>query len=774
MNELLSKQFILPTLPLRGIVPFPDTTMNIDVGREKSLKAVDEAENYEKLIFLLPQQQIDISEPTSVDLEPVGVVAEIKSIIKISNDNIKLLVTNQYRAKVNELYEENGMFFVKCEKIEETINSEIQAEASLRILKKQFNEYIKYDTRINQDIIVNFNAEQEPIKFINLLASTVLANFNDKKMMLSTISNDERLAMLMLDVEREIEIMQIEKEISSRVRKSVDKSQKEYYLREQMKAISEELGDGVDECNEYREKINALKIKDKDSLEKIEKEINRLEKLASNSPDSGVIRSYLDWIIDLPWNKTTKENTNIAKAKRILDDDHYGLEKVKERILEFISVHTLTKSMKGSILCLVGPPGVGKTSIAKSIARAVNRNFIRMSLGGIRDEAEIRGHRKTYVGAMPGRIIYNLRNSKSVNPLFLLDEIDKMSSDFRGDPASAMLEVLDPEINGTFRDNYLEIPYDLSKVFFVTTANSLDTIPEPLIDRMEIIEVTGYTEEEKIQIAKKYLVPKKAIENGLEKENITFTDKCLSDIINYYTRESGVRNLEREISNVYRKIALKSHLDKSYIENGLVLDTHIEDILGVRNFSRDEADEQNEIGACTGLAWTSVGGTTLTIEVSLMSGKGEIILTGKLGDVMKESARAALSYIHSHAKTYNIDEELFESKDIHIHVPEGATPKDGPSAGITMATAILSAFINKPVDHTIAMTGEITLRGKVLAIGGLKEKALAAHRIGINRIIIPKANEKDLIDIPQEIKAKMQFYPVESADEVVRMAIVGI
>ncbi|MEG2116798.1 MAG: LON peptidase substrate-binding domain-containing protein, partial [Clostridia bacterium] len=403
MNELLSKQFILPTLPLRGIVPFPDTTMNIDVGREKSLKAVDEAENYEKLIFLLPQQQIDISEPTSVDLEPVGVVAEIKSIIKISNDNIKLLVTNQYRAKVNELYEENGMFFVKCEKIEETINSEIQAEASLRILKKQFNEYIKYDTRINQDIIVNFNAEQEPIKFINLLASTVLANFNDKKMMLSTISNDERLAMLMLDVEREIEIMQIEKEISSRVRKSVDKSQKEYYLREQMKAISEELGDGVDECNEYREKINALKIKDKDSLEKIEKEINRLEKLASNSPDSGVIRSYLDWIIDLPWNKTTKENTNIAKAKRILDDDHYGLEKVKERILEFISVHTLTKSMKGSILCLVGPPGVGKTSIAKSIARAVNRNFIRMSLGGIRDEAEIRGHRKTYVGAMPGR-----------------------------------------------------------------------------------------------------------------------------------------------------------------------------------------------------------------------------------------------------------------------------------------------------------------------------------------------------------------------------------
>ncbi|MEG2001851.1 MAG: endopeptidase La [Clostridia bacterium] len=774
MNELLSKQFILPTLPLRGIVPFPDTTMNIDVGREKSLKAVDEAENYEKLIFLLPQQQIDISEPTSVDLEPVGVVAEIKSIIKISNDNIKLLVTNQYRAKVNELYEENGMFFVKCEKIEETINSEIQAEASLRILKKQFNEYIKYDTRINQDIIVNFNAEQEPIKFINLLASTVLANFNDKKMMLSTISNDERLAMLMLDVEREIEIMQIEKEISSRVRKSVDKSQKEYYLREQMKAISEELGDGVDECNEYREKINALKIKDKDSLEKIEKEINRLEKLASNSPDSGVIRSYLDWIIDLPWNKTTKENTNIAKAKRILDDDHYGLEKVKERILEFISVHTLTKSMKGSILCLVGPPGVGKTSIAKSIARAVNRNFIRMSLGGIRDEAEIRGHRKTYVGAMPGRIIYNLRNSKSVNPLFLLDEIDKMSSDFRGDPASAMLEVLDPEINGTFRDNYLEIPYDLSKVFFVTTANSLDTIPEPLIDRMEIIEVTGYTEEEKIQIAKKYLVPKKAIENGLEKENITFTDKCLSDIINYYTRESGVRSLEREISNVYRKIALKSQLDKSYIENGLVLDTHIEDILGVRNFSRDEADEQNEIGACTGLAWTSVGGTTLTIEVSLMSGKGEIILTGKLGDVMKESARAALSYIHSHAKTYNIDETLFESKDIHIHVPEGATPKDGPSAGITMATAILSAFINKPVDHTIAMTGEITLRGKVLAIGGLKEKALAAHRIGINRIIIPKANEKDLIDIPQEIKAKMQFYTVESADEVVRMAIVGI
>ncbi len=773
MNNIKNTIKSIPTIALRGLVAFPDTSMNIEIGRKMSINALNSCEEADSLIFLVPQIDPAIVNPKASDLAEFGVIAKIQSIVKISSDNYKLLISSEYRGKIEKAYVENDMFLADVIKIEETTVEEVYLEAGKRTLKKQFNQYAAFDRQIPAELIVSLFAENDLQKIINVMSSTILKNNVDRIEMISILETEDRMNHLMSIIEREIEISQVEKEIGARVKESVDKSQKEYYLREQMKAISHELGDTVDECNEYREKIAKLKIKNKEITNKIEKEINRLEKLASGSPDTGVIRNYLDWIIDLPWNKSTKENIDIAKVKEILDEDHYGLEKVKERILEFISVYSLTKSLAGPILCLVGPPGVGKTSIAKSIARAINRNYVRMSLGGVRDEAEIRGHRKTYIGAMPGRIISNMKTVGSMNPLFLLDEIDKMSSDFRGDPSSAMLEVLDPEINSTFRDNFLEIPFDLSKVFFMTTANSLETIPDPLYDRMEVIELSGYTEEEKIEIAKKYLVPKQAVQSGLAKLGVTFTDKAISDLINFYTRESGVRGLEREISNTFRKIAMKYSLDNSYLKDGLNIDSNIEDFLGVRKFTREDNNLKSEVGACMGLAWTSVGGTTLTIEVSLMKGKGEIILTGKLGEVMRESARTALSYIHSNSGKYGIDEKMFTHNDIHIHVPEGATPKDGPSAGITIATAILSALTNKPVTNQIAMTGEITLRGNVLPIGGLKEKALAAYRIGIKHLIIPKANEKDLTDIPMEIKNKMKFTIVDKIDQVFKMAIEG-
>ncbi len=775
MNEIEMQDKVIPVIALRGIVPFPDTNINLDIGREISIKALNIVENSDdRLVLLLPQKSFAVANPVTEDLNKFGVIAEVKSIIKMAPDNHKVLVVNHYRAKAIELQLGENGFFAKYARIDDSPIEEVKAQAILRLLKAAMAKYALFDKKLPNEVVTNIMSENSLVKMLNLMATTILKMDEDKIEVLNIVDTEMRANHLLNLIERELEIMKVEASISKRVRESVDKSQKEYYLREQMKAISEELGDDVNECDEYRKKAKKLKIKDKDILQKVEKEIVRLSKTPPNSPDSAVIRTYLDWICELPWNNATKDNEDIAKCRDILDEDHYGLEKVKERILEFISVHTLTKSMKGSILCLVGPPGVGKTSIAKSIARSVNKNYVRMSLGGVRDEAEIRGHRRTYVGAMPGRIIYNMRNSKSINPLFLLDEIDKMASDFRGDPASAMLEVLDPEQNNSFRDHFLEVPYDLSKVFFVTTANSLDTIPEPLLDRMEVIEISGYTEEEKIQIAKKYLIPKKATENGLDKADITLTDRAISDIINFYTRESGVRNLERGISNVFRKIALKVSLDKSYLEKPMIIDTNIEEILGARHFTKDDDTKKDEVGACRGLAWTSVGGTTLTIEVALMSGKGDIILTGKLGDVMKESARTALSYIHSKASEYGIDEDIFSNKDLHIHVPEGATPKDGPSAGITMATAILSCLTNKKVRSDVAMTGEITLRGKVLPIGGLKEKALAAYRIGIKNIIIPMQNKKDLEEIPKEVREQMHFVPVENASEVFNEAILEL
>ena len=629
------------------------------------------------------------------------------------------------------------------------------------------------DMRFPKEQMADLDKLSDPDIFINRSMQYLHIKEEIKQQLLETANVVERLKLYERCLNDELEIAKLEKKISSMVRRSIDKNQKEYFLREQLKAIHTELGD-----DEQERDTLAQQIKDKHMPAEIEekalKEIARMDKMPPSSPEYTVIRNYIDWLIDLPWTEETKDTENILDAKKILDEDHYGLEKVKTRITEYLAVLQLTKSMNAPILCFVGPPGVGKTSIAKSVARALGRKFVRMSLGGVKDEAEIRGHRRTYVGAMPGRIIYAMKQVGSINPVFLLDEIDKVSSDMRGDPASALLEVLDPEQNATFRDRFLEVPYDLSKVLFITTANTVDTIPAPLLDRMELIELNGYTLDEKREIAKRYLVPRKIEENGLKKELVEITDDAITAIIEGYTMEAGVRNLERQIGSVCRKIAVR-YAENQEMEKQVVTADNLESLLGVRKFVRDYSQlDGNEVGAATGLAWTSVGGTTLTIEVSCMPGKGEILLTGKLGDVMKESARAAISYIRAHADQYDIDAETFSNTDIHIHVPEGATPKDGPSAGITMATAILSAFTHKPVRKDIAMTGEITLRGKVLPIGGLKEKALAAHRAGIKNIIIPKENEKDEEEIPSNVREELNFIPAAEVDTVFHNAIAGL
>ena len=612
-------------------------------------------------------------------------------------------------------------------------------------------------------------ALEKPEEFVNAASYNMNFKEGDKQQILEYSAIKEKLYAFFNFLVHEKEIIKTEKEISDKVKSSVEKSQREYYLRERLKAIHSELGDDENEKDELKERILAKKMP-KEVEEKALKEFSRMDKMNPSSPDYTVLSTYLDWLLDLPFNEASKDRESIAEAKKILEADHYGLEKIKERIIEYLAVLKLTGKTGGSILCLYGPPGVGKTSIAKSVARALDRKFVRMSLGGVKDEAEIRGHRKTYVGAMPGRIMYAMKEAGTVNPVILLDEIDKLSSDLRGDPASALLEVLDPEQNVAFRDRYLEIPYDLSKVIFITTANSLETIPSPLLDRMEVLELSGYTRNEKCEIAKRYLVPKETVKNGLDVKRVKFEESAVYRLIDGFTREAGVRNLEREIGTVCRKVAIKVAENK-VAKKQIVNEKKVGEYLGIRKYSKDKPIEEDEVGSATGLAWTAFGGTTLIIEVGLMRGKGEILLTGKLGDVMKESARAGISYIRSNAAKYGIDEEIFDKTDIHIHVPEGATPKDGPSAGITMATAILSAFTKKAVRKDVAMTGEITLRGKVLPIGGLKEKALAANRIGIKNIVIPKGNEKNLEEIPKEIRSKINFIPVENVDEVFSVAI---
>ena len=760
----------LPLIALRGKVLLPKTLLNFDVGRPMSVTAAHKALDGDSLVVISSQKNSVIDNPTVKDIYYVGVLAKIKHVIKNSENNLKLSVQALERVKIREFTSDRGCFTVKVEYAPYTCSAdEITVEAHYRVAKNSFYEYSLFDGRITKEVVNALSDMANPDDFIDNALSVIPFKENAIQSVLEIDDTVLRLGAFSSLLQKELEIAKIEKDVANSVRSSIDKSQKEFYLREQIKAIHAELGDNEDDGETLLKKIKNKKFP-KEIEEKALKEVARLDKINPASPDYSIILNYLDWLTELPFNEKTVDNPDILKAKEILDGDHFGLEKVKERILEYIAVLHLTKKVKGPILCFVGPPGVGKTSVASSIARALGRKFVRMSLGGLKDEAEIRGHRRTYVGAMPGRIIYGIKNAGVSNPVFLLDEIDKLSSDIHGDPASALLEVLDPEQNVSFRDRYMEVPYDLSDVIFITTANSMDTIPYPLLDRMEIIELGGYTNEEKREIAKRYLIPKAIKNNGLTDKKIAITDGGIDKIIKCYTLEAGVRNLEREINAVVRKAAV-AVAENPKTRKKTVTENNLSDYLGREKRIADSVMEKSEIGAATGLAWTSFGGTTLTIEVGLIGGKGDIILTGKLGDVMKESARAAVTYIKAHAVKYGIDPKRFENTDIHIHVPEGATPKDGPSAGITMATAILSAFAEKPVKNTVAMTGEITLRGKVLPIGGLKEKSLAAYRLGIKNVIIPKDNEKDTEDIPEEIRKEINFIPVSDVNEVFEKAI---
>ena len=767
------KTYVFPLVALRGRVVFPDTQTSFDAGRLISLTAISRATEKDMDLFVSLQKDAAKENITSKDVCAVGTVVRVKQIAKLPSNNLRVSVEGLYRAEAEEIYEEDGSFYAVVTRLKAVHGDEVLEEAYFRTAREVMRELTAGDMRFPKEQLAELERVSDPDVFINRSMQYLHLKEEIKQQILETVNVVERLKLYERCLNDELEIAKLEKKISSMVRRSIDKNQKEYFLREQLKAIHTELGD-----DEQERDTLTRQIKDKHMPAEIEekalKEISRMDKMPPSSPEYTVIRNYLDWLIELPWTEETKDTENILDAKKILDEDHYGLEKVKTRITEYLAVLQLTKSMNAPILCFVGPPGVGKTSIAKSVARALGRKFVRMSLGGVKDEAEIRGHRRTYVGAMPGRIIYAMKQVGSINPVFLLDEIDKVSSDMRGDPASALLEVLDPEQNATFRDRFLEVPYDLSKVLFITTANTVDTIPAPLLDRMELIELNGYTLDEKREIAKRYLVPRKIQENGLKSELLEITDDAITAIIEGYTMEAGVRSLERQIGSVCRKIAVR-YAENKDMEKQVVTAENLEGVLGVKKYTRDFSQlDENEVGAATGLAWTSVGGTTLTIEVSCMPGKGEILLTGKLGDVMKESARAAISYIRAHADKYGIDAETFSNTDIHIHVPEGATPKDGPSAGITMATAILSAFTHKPVRKDIAMTGEITLRGKVLPIGGLKEKALAAHRAGIKNIIIPKENEKDEEEIPSNVRGELHFIPAAEVDTVFHNAIAGL
>ena len=762
-----------PLVALRGKVIFPATDNSFDAGRLISLTAVSKASERDMTLFVSYQRDAAKDEITPQDVCSVGTVVKITQIAKLPSNNLRVSVRGLYRAKAEEIYEEDGCFYANVSELKSVHGDPVLEEAYLRTAQDVLRDIASSDARLAKEGLGGLEKITDADEFIGEVLTFLHIKDDTKQELLEMVNVVERLKLFERCLNDELEIAKLERKISATVRRSIDKNQKEYFLREQLKAIHTELGDDEEERDTLAEQLKA-KHMPAEVEEKALKELARTDKMPPSSPEYTVIRNYLDWLIDLPWTEETQDTESLSDAQKILDEDHYGLEKVKTRITEYLAVLQLTKSMNAPILCFVGPPGVGKTSIAKSVARALGRKFVRMSLGGVKDEAEIRGHRRTYVGAIPGRIIYAMKQAGSINPVFLLDEIDKVSSDMRGDPASALLEVLDPEQNATFRDRFLEVPYDLSKVLFITTANTVETIPEPLLDRMELIELNGYTLDEKKEIAKRYLIPKKMKENGLPEGILELTDEAIVAVIEGYTMEAGVRNLERQIGSVCRKIAVR-YAENRALEKQTLDAAAVEELLGVKRYSRDPAHlEGDEVGAATGLAWTSVGGTTLTIEVSAMPGKGEILLTGKLGDVMKESARAAISYIRAHADRYGIDPEAFENTDIHIHVPEGATPKDGPSAGITMATAILSAFTHKAVRKDIAMTGEITLRGKVLPIGGLKEKALAAHRAGIKNIIIPKENERDEAEIPAAVREELNFIPASEADTVFRNAIAGL
>lgn len=762
----MPKKTDLPLIPLRGLTVFPSTTVNFDVGRKKSVKAVEEAvKNYNGKILLCRQKNVDEAAPSADGIYNVGVLARIVQVIANGSETLRVIVEGLRKIVVTGFCDDADFITASYETAKELHARTVEAKAYRRKCMSVVEEHYFVGERATKEIYGVLSDSEEPVAFLYRTAH--LMDIGDRQAFLEMDDVIEKYDVLLEFLENELEIAKVEKKINRKVRENIDKGQKEYYLREQIKAIQDELGDNDDE--DLTGKVDKLPISD-ENKQKLKKDIERNAKMPVSSPDYAISRNYFDFVFELPWGVESEDNNDIENARKILDEDHYGLEKIKERILEFLAVRQLTDEKKEPIICLVGPPGVGKTSIVKSIARALNRKYVRMSLGGIHDEAEIRGHRKTYVGAMPGRIISSIKLAGTMNPVFLLDEIDKLASDFKGDPSSALLEVLDSEQNSAFRDNYLEIPFDLSKVIFIATANNPDTIPAPLYDRMEIIEMSGYTPEEKLEIAKRHLIGKQLKAHGITSDRLEFTDDAVYKIIYSYTRESGVRGLEKEIANVMRKVAVKI-VEGSAPEKIVVTDKNLSDYLGVEKYGETEKPEHGEVGSATGLAWTAVGGEILTIEVSIVSGKGEILLTGHLGDVMKESARTAISYIHAHAKEFGIPEDAFKDKDIHIHVPEGAIPKDGPSAGITIATAVYSALTGKSVRNDVAMTGEITLRGKVLPIGGLKEKTLAAMRAGIDVVIIPEENKKDVAVLPESVKNSIRFVPVNNVMSVFENAM---
>ncbi len=777
----------VPLLALRDIIIFPQMVVPLFVGREKSVRALEEAEKQKKPIMLAAQRDAKTHHPGPDDIFEVGTLGEIMQMMKLADGTVKVLVEGKKRARIDKFVETEDYFLVDVNELPEDTETDSELKALIRSVKTSFENYVKLGKKISPEMIHQINSIDDPFRLADQVIVHLNIKLEEKQDILETDSSSARLEKIYGHMKSEIEILQVEKRIRTRVKKQMEKTQKEYYLNEQMRAIQKELGEKDDFRNEIQELEDKLKAKEmpQEAREKTEKEVRKLKMMSPMSAEATVVRNYVDWMISLPWEEFSEEKIDIHQAEAVLDEDHFGLFKVKERILEYLAVQKLVGKIKGPILCLVGPPGVGKTSLGKSIASATGREFVRIALGGVRDEAEIRGHRRTYIGALPGKIIQSLKRAGSSNPVFLLDEIDKMSADFRGDPASALLEVLDPEQNETFNDHYLDVDYDLSKVMFITTANNLSGIPRPLLDRMEVINIAGYTELEKTQIAKKYLIPRACEKNGLEESQVEFKDEALLGITRHYTREAGVRNFERTLEGVCRKVAVnlvkntegdeksseaEAEKDKGPIAT-ITLD-NLDNFLGVKKYKYGKQEDENQVGVTTGLAWTELGGELLVIEVSIVPGRGRLIITGKLGDVMQESAQAAMMYVRSRANILGLPRDFYSNIDTHIHVPEGAIPKDGPSAGVTMVTAITSAITGIPVDRNIAMTGEITLRGRVLQIGGLKEKILAAHRGGINRILIPKDNEKDIEEIPASVRKGVEIITVGHVDEVLKEALV--
>ena len=772
-NGSLGPELILPLLPLRDIVIFPHMVAPLFVGRPKSVAALSDAMNKDKRVFLATQKKEGIDNPAEEDISRVGTIGKVLQLLRLPDGTVKALVEGETRGRIVRFFPEADFFKVELETVAETSVESAEITALIRSVRKSFEEYAALNKSISKDLISSVSAIDNPSKLADTLAAHFSFKIEDKQKLLEEADAADRLSLLLNLIQMEIDIFQMDQRIKSRVKEQMEKTQKNYYLNEQMRAIKKEMGaddDGAEDLAELEEKIENKKMS-KEATEKVKAELKKLKLMTPMSAEATVVRNYIDWLISLPWFEKTDINTDIEEAEKILDEDHYGLEKPKERILEYLAVQSLVKKIRGPILCFVGPPGVGKTSLAKSVSRATGRKYVRLSLGGVRDEAEIRGHRRTYIGALPGKIIQSLKKVGVNNPVFCLDEVDKMSMDFRGDPSAALLEVLDPEQNNTFQDHYLDVDYDLSDILFITTANTLPDIPLPLQDRMEIIRLPGYTEYEKLHIATGFLVPKQIKTNGLEDKNVRFSEKSIYTIIRKYTREAGVRNLEREIASICRKIA-KEVLKKKEKAGFNVSANSVATHLGPPRFRESQIEETDAVGLVTGLAWTQVGGELLSVETAIMPGKGKLTITGKLGDVMQESAQAAVSYVRSRSENLQLQEDFYKTFDIHIHIPEGAIPKDGPSAGISMCTSIVSALTRRPVYRDLAMTGEITLRGRVLPIGGLKEKILAAHRGHIKKVIIPTENKKDLKDIPKNVLKQLEVVSVEHMDEVLSHAII--